>query len=261
MNSKIFLAAVSHVKSTVVPYYKPHYILESFMDIKNKTKKTEEYVRWCLTADMFLLDSGAFAFMNKAKSTQGVSGTELKKYIQDYVEFINRWDIKYFFELDLDCKFEYDKVKSIRKYIERNTGKKCIPVWHKSRGMDEFHAMCREYDYVAVGGIASKEINSKSDYGLLCELCDIAHSYNCKVHGLGFLSLEKLNNGKCPFDTVDGTGWQGHMRAIKFELNDGKIFRLKDEELKEKKRTWKDNETEGFGIWTEFSKIVEERND
>ena len=30
------------------------------------------------------------------------------------------------------------KVKEIRKKIEEKTGKKCIPVWHKSRGIEEF---------------------------------------------------------------------------------------------------------------------------
>lgn len=161
-----------------------------------------------------------------------------------------------FFEMDLDCVLGYDKVKQIRQWIERKTGKKSIPVWHITRGMDDFYEMCKNYDYVAIGGIASKKI-SKKYHNKLWELCDIAHKYGCKIHGLGYLPLNILNNGECPFDTVDGTGWQGHMRCQKFNFVNDKIEKVKDIELYEKKGTWKENEFEGFKIWTEFSKVVE----
>ena len=253
--TKIFLAACSHVKTPVIDTnIKPHYILESFMDLKSDTKSVREYIKWCLTADEFLLDSGAFAFMNKAKKVGKFNKEEINKYTKEYVNFINKYDIKYFFEMDLDCIFPYEKVKKARKWIERHTNKKCIPVWHISRGMEDFYEMCKEYDYVAIGGIASKEINPK-DVSFLIELCDIAHSYNCKIHGLGYLPLKILNDNQCPFDTVDGTGWQGHMRGQKFILENEKIIKVPDEDLKNKIRSWKDNESEGFKNWTEFSII------
>lgn len=260
MNTKIFLAATSHVKTPIVgDGLRPHYILESFMDLRTKSKTTEEYIRWCLTADDFLLDSGAFAFMNKASKTKDFSTADLQQYIKDYAAFINKWDIQNFFEMDLDCVIGYEKVKKVRAWLERKTGKKPIPVWHISRGIDDFHEMCKEYKYVAIGGIASKEFPRKEHYKFQ-ELCDIAHSYGCKIHGLGYLPLEILNNGTCPFDTVDGTSWQGHMRANKFVLNeDGKISKETDVELQQKQRTWKDNEREGFKVWTKFSKIVENK--
>lgn len=251
MNTKIFLAATSHIKSAIVPYYKPHYILESFMDIKSKTSKTEEYIKWCLTADMFLLDSGAFTFMNKSKKSKEFNEEIFYDYLEDYIDFINKWDIKYFFELDLDCVIGYEKVKKVREYLEYRTNKKCIPVWHKDRGIEEFHKMCKEYKYVAIGGIASKEIK-KSEHNILYELCDIAHSYGCKIHGLGYMSLEVLNNRTCPFDTVDGTSWQGHMRGHCFRVNENNcIEKFKDD------RYWKANEWDSFGEWVKFSKIIE----
>lgn len=252
---KIFLAACSHVKTPVVNSgIKPHYILESFMDLRSNTKKMSEYVKWCLSADDFLLDSGAFAFMNKAKKANNFTVKQINDYVKEYVDFINKYDIKHFFEMDLDCIFPYEKVVKARKWIERHTKKQCIPVWHLSRGIDEFHKMCKEYNYVAVGGIASKEIKRK-DHKLLWELCDIAHSYGCKIHGLGYLPLEILNNNECPFDTVDGTGWQGHMRGQKFVLENEKLTKVTDEELKNKLRNWKDNESEGYKNWTKFSEI------
>lgn len=153
---------------------------------------------------------------------------------------------KVFFELDLDCVIGYDMVKQVREYLEYRTNKKCIPVWHKDRGIEEFHKMCKDYDYVAIGGIASKEIK-KSEHHILYELCDIAHSYGCKVHGLGYMSLEVLNNRSCPFDTVDGTSWQGHMRGQEFVNVGGQLKKIKVD------KHWKDVCYNNFKTWHEFS--------
>lgn len=250
---KIFLAACSHVKTPVLATnIKPHYILESFMDLKGKGKATKDYIQWCLTADDFLLDSGAFAFINKAKKGDIFSIDSINEYTKEYVNFINEYDIKHFFEMDLDCIFPYDKVKKARKWIEKHTNKKCIPVWHITRGMEEFHKMCQEYSYIAIGGIAAKEIKKK-DYKLLYELCDIAHSYGCKVHGLGYLPISNLNNNECPFDSVDGTGWQGHIRATTFDFKDNILIKRKDEEMSNGNKNWKEVTKECFTAWTNFT--------
>ena len=60
----------------------------------------------------------------------------------------------------------YKKVKQIRAKLERLTGKQSIPVWHLSRGMDEFRGICKDYGYVAIGGIVSGEI-TKDKYKAL----------------------------------------------------------------------------------------------
>lgn len=249
MGPKIFLATTSVVKYAVMPYHTPHYILDSFMFLRPKTEVMENYIQWALQADMFLLDSGAFTFLNKS----GFDTRELKKYINEYTEFINRWDIEYFFELDIDSIVGYDNVLKIRAYIEDNTGKKCIPVWHIHRGLQEFKQMCEEYDYVAIGGIVKREI-PKKHYEVLYRLCDIAHHYGCKIHGLGYLPLSALNENTFPFDTCDGTTWQGHRHGVGFRLNDGKLERFKDGQF------WKDNLRHSFGEWTAFSRIVESNN-
>lgn len=252
---KIFLAACSHVKTPVVNSgVKPHYILESFMDLKSDSKAKQEYIKWCLTADEFLLDSGAFAFVNKAKKGDSFSTKAINQYTKDYVNFINKYDIQNFFEMDLDCIFPYEKVLKARRWIESKTNKKCIPVWHLSRGMKEFHKMCKEYSYVAIGGIAAKEIKKK-DHAILQELCDIAHSYGCKIHGLGYLPLQILNEDNCPFDTVDGTGWQGQIRANTFKLNNGKLTKELDVEMSSGNKSWKLVAEECYVNWTKFSKM------
>lgn len=249
MNTKIFLAGVASVKTTITPNFSPHYILESFMYLKSKRKATLDYIDWCLKADEFLLDSGAFTFMNKSKKASDYSSDALRKYIDDYIEFINKYDIKNFFEMDIDCIVGYEKVKEIRKYIEDKTNKRVVPVWHKSRGMKEFHNMCKEYKYVAVGGIAAKEIKP-SEYDFLCELCNIAHSYGCKIHGLGYSPLSVLNERKCPFDTIDSTTWIGHRFGHYFNFKDKKLYKEKDNNL-----NWRELDINSFSSWVEFSKL------
>ena len=76
----------------------------------------------------FLLDSGAFTFMNGRKYS------DLDMYLEKYINFINENDVEKFFELDVDCIKGIDWVEKSRYKLEAETGKKCIPVWHVRRG-------------------------------------------------------------------------------------------------------------------------------
>ena len=78
------------------------------------------------------------------------------EYLTRYINFINKYDIKYFFELDVDSIVGYEKVKQLRKRLENETGKKCIPVWHKSRGKEEYLKMCKKIDEIARLDILNK---------------------------------------------------------------------------------------------------------
>lgn len=149
--------------------------------------------------DFFLLDSGAFTFMNNSKTD-----VDFDAYLTSYIEFINKHDIKYFFELDIDAVVGLEEVERLRKRLETETGKKCIPVWHKSRGKEKFIEMCKEYDYVAIGGIVTKEIKP-AEHKYFKWFIDTAHSYGCQIHGLGFTNLKGLYIFN--FDSVDSTSW------------------------------------------------------
>lgn len=169
------------------------YVLESFAYFSPQQKQQIK------TAKMFLLDSGAFTFMS------GSGGNvNFDEYLERYIAFINENDIRYFFELDVDAIVGYDKVKEYRRTLERKTGRRCIPVWHKSRGVDEYKRIVKDYDYIAIGGIASGDIK-RTEYKYFTPLLNYAHHAGCKVHGLGFTNTELLH--KYPFDSVDSTTW------------------------------------------------------
>lgn len=151
--------------------------------------------------DDFLLDSGAFTFLTTAKR-QNIS-IDWDDYLGRYIQFINANRIEHFFELDIDKLVGYAAVKQMRKRLERKTGRRCIPVWHRSRGLEEFKALCAEYDYVAIGGLAIKDIKP-SEYGYVKMLVNLAASYGTKIHGLGYAKPDVLDYG---FYSTDSASW------------------------------------------------------
>lgn len=169
------------------------YILESFLMV---TPTTEKYLS--LYGD-YMLDSGAFTML------QGNAGNvDIKKYVDRYADYINQHKVKKYFELDIDPFIGYPEVKRIRDYLHQKTGIQPIPVWHKSRGLDDFKQMCKDYPYVAIGGYVSKEFG-KNDIQHFPKLIRYAHQQGTKIHGLGFTALKWLPI--CHFDSVDSTAW------------------------------------------------------
>ena len=218
-------------------------ILESFY-------YADEWTEWAIPrVKNFMLDSGAFTFMTSHKGE-----VDWNKYLQEYADFINKNDVKLFYELDIDSIVGYEKVKEMRKWLEAATGKKPIPVWHKSRGKEEFLKMCDEYDYVAIGGIVSKEITRK-EYKYFPWFIKEAHKRGTKIHGLGFTNLEGIK--KYHFDSVDSTSWTTGNRfgaIYRFNGTTMEKFDKKDgQRLKDSRAVAINN----FNEWVKFQKYAE----
>ena len=193
-----------------IPNWKP-YILESFYYAdKDEIQKLMPYF------GDFLLDSGAFTFMQNSKTH-----VNWNDYLERYADFINEYNIEKFFELDIDSVVGYDNVLKLRDKLETLTGKRCIPVWHLSRGKEEFLRMCDEYPYVAIGGIVSKEIK-QTQYKYFPYFISEAHKRGAKIHGLGFTNLEGMRTYH--FDSVDSTAWTTGNRFGHVYKFDGKTI-------------------------------------
>jgi len=223
------------------------YILESFWYIQDWQL---EYLN---KKDLFLLDSGAFTFMNNFKGK-----VDWKEYIDKYVDFIIKNKVKNFFELDIDVIVGYEKVKEYTKYLEQKTGRKCIPVWHVKRGLDEWFRLTKEYDYVAIGGIVAKEIKS-SQYDMFIPLLKIAKENNCKVHGLGFTNLKLMK--KYHFYSVDSTSWKsgGRFGSI-YEFKNNKMYQYKKPDNKRAKSAngWYDKiELQNMLAWSKLQEYAD----
>ena len=191
---KICLAAATTRKFLLPEFNKCQFFLESFYSMEDWLLPT---VHDC---DFFMLDSGAFTFMNTKKDTT----VDFYEYVDRYAEFINQNNIEHFFEMDVDVVVGLQEVEKLRNRLEAKTGKQCIPVWHKDRGKEYFLSMCRDYNYISIGGIVTKEI-PPSDYKYFAWFIDKAHEHDCQIHGLGFTNLRGLY--EYHFDSVDSTAW------------------------------------------------------
>ena len=215
---------------------------------------TDKVITWLIDnigVDNILLDSGAFTFI-----MHGLKGVDIDEYIDNYIKFINKYDIKYFFEMDIDRNFdELAKVKEYRKRIEQGTGKKCIPVWHKTRGIDEWRDIVDNYDYIAIGGITSGV--DKNYASIIKNMVKYANSHKTKVHGLGYNKKDLLDFG---FYSCDATTWNGgaYGKIFEFKRSVGYPVGTQSVQMGKRMRTevqpavFKHN----FKVWSTYQKYL-----
>lgn len=194
------------------------YILESFYYADSDTERLIPHY------GDFLLDSGAFTFMGGFDWKNTAGNTNFDEYIAKYADFINRNKVKKYFELDVDVCVGYEKVKEYRKRLEKLTNQQPIPVWHSTRGKEDFIRCCDEYPYVALGGIVGGEWSAKAEKYIPWFIQE-AHRRNAKIHGLGFTKLQKLK--EYHFDSVDSTAWTAGNRFGYVFYFDGETMQKK----------------------------------
>ena len=222
-------------------------ILESFYYLR----KNEEFMALAKHFGSFLLDSGAFTFMTGAQKV----AINLDEYVEEYARFINKHDIKLFFELDIDSVVGLQEVERLREKLEALTGKKPIPVWHKNRGKEYFIKMCENYPYVALGGIVTKEIPRQKYEKGFPWFIKTAHLHHCKIHGLGYTTI--LNLPKYHFDSVDSTAWLYGNRGgylYKFNPSKGTMDQLHADNARLKSR---EGAVNNFREWVKLCKYAE----
>lgn len=151
----------------------------------------------------FLLDSGAFTYLSSSAKAGNV--TDWDGYVEKYAEVINHYNVKNFFELDIDPVVGIKEVERLRAKLESLTGKQSIPVWHPSRGKDYYDGMVKDYSYVAYGGLLTDGIKQATNEKAFPYFINKAHENNCKIHGLGYTSCTGIQ--RYHFDTVDSTTW------------------------------------------------------
>lgn len=240
---KLCLAGTSGVYESTRPYLNDvPYMLESFFYFCNFQKPLIK------TADLFLLDSGAFTFMNGANGK-----VNWDEYISKYIAFINENDVEHYFELDIDAIVGYEEVKRMRARIESETGKKSIPVWHKSRGIDEFKRLVKDYDYIAIGGFAIKHIK-QNEYPIIRKMVQYAYESGTKVHGLGFTPKEVT---KYKFYSVDSTTWLSCRRfGSLFKYDNGQMRMVTPKNHGTRKDRQREIEVLTLKEWIKYQKYL-----
>lgn len=227
------------------------YALLSFYYVRKKENNKEliDYMIDLNSKDNFLLDSGAFSLMTSKKNSE----LNLDAYIEEYINFVKKYKIKRYIEMDLDSVVGYEKVLEIRKRLENEIGYQSVPVWHMSRGTEEFKKMCNEYKYVAIGGLV--EHVPKSAYPAIKELVKYANSKRVKVHGLGFTNKDAWTYG---FYSVDSSSWtSGRRYGQGVVFKNGKITNLK--RPKGSKANYLVVDRNNFVEWCKYQRFVEDK--
>ena len=188
---KVFLAGSGLEKLWMEKNFYEFFRLQTFYHIKKEeAKKIHSYKD-------FLLDSGAFSFFGGEK-------VDWNKYVQTYIDFINKHDVQRFFELDLYAVIGFNQTEEIRATIEKKTQKKAIPVFHKRLGIDWYKRINQKYEYIAISASGMYESKwTRKEPERLKKMVQFANQNQTKVHGLGYTKLAMLS--EIPFYSVDST--------------------------------------------------------
>lgn len=196
----------------------------------------------------FLLDSGAFSFF-------GGKAIDWDNYVTTYINFINKYDVKNFFELDLYSIIGVKETEKIRTRIEFETKKKSIPVFHKRLGIDYYKNLCENYNYIAISASGMYESKwTRKEPEKLKKMVLYANSKKVKVHGLGYTKIEMLK--QIPFYSVDSTSWLSGNRFGVVYIFNGSGFnkKSKPQGMRVKTNLTADN---NFYEWVKFQKYAE----
>ena len=171
----------------------------------------------------WFLDSGAFTYWAKYEK-EPEKLPPWKKYKKLFFTYVNdtweRWariaelDLDHVEGIDLDMLAEW-RDEMFDRWPQANI----CPVWHPSRGADEWTSYVRDprIRHICIGS------GQKND-GLIRRMVTTAHQWNKTVHGFG---MTRVNTSlqRIPYDSVDSTSW---LMSQKF----GTMFIFKDNKFR-----------------------------
>jgi hypothetical protein len=158
-------------------------------------------------------DSGAFSAF-----TQRGQGASIKR--EDYAAWLDTWRSKLRVMVNLDVIGDAKASARNQLWFEQR-GLNVVPVYHMQSPLAELHALCRDYDYICIGGTAQARGPAKLRASARAML--IAREHGTAVHGLGRSSGDEL--AAIPYYSVDSTTWMQSSRFGDIFLFDGKALR------------------------------------
>lgn len=205
---KIFLSALENAHSfkhegsreiadvLIERKVKMYWNLVSYYYVRGARERLAERIRD--NSELLLVDSGAHSFQFGKK----VDWTEYTKEYAQWIAGFDRPNVLGYFEMDIENIIGYDNVLKLRAILE-SVSDKIIPVWHPTRGINDYEEMCKKYEgkIVAIGGFRGTDIKDEQ----FLSFVKVARKYGCKVHCLGMTRAKVLD--KVPFDFTDSSAW------------------------------------------------------
>jgi hypothetical protein len=175
-----------------------------------KKRDLAEVAGWTDRPFRFFADSGAYS----AFTLRGSSGP-IK--VADYAAWLTQWRPLLSVMANLDVIGD-PKGTARNQLALEGRGFPVVPVWHGSSPWSELEALCRDYDYVAVGGTASLHGRSKQMLEFSAKAALIARDHGAVLHGFGRSGTELA---QIPFYSVDASSWMRGAQFGHLQLFDG----------------------------------------
>jgi len=241
---KIYLAGV-YSRPHLIETHKPLFVLESYHYAKDNLPFVDEVIKHKTD---FLLDSGAFSYF-------GGGSTNWETYVDDYVDFIIKYNIEKFIELDLYAIIGVEATERLRTRIETKTGKQTIPVFHKRLGVDYYKMLCNDYEYIAISASGMYESRwTRQEPERLKKMVIYAKQKGVKVHGLGYTKVDMLK--EIPFYSVDSTSWLSGSRFANIYHFTGTGVKQYNKPSGHKMKSYKIIDNNNFAEWIKFQKYA-----
>lgn len=242
--TKLFIAGTSQ-HGYIYNHFEIPYVLESFFYINEVVANRIQNYK------TFLLDSGGFTF----GASQNKSINDVDDYVERYIKFIKKYDVKYYMELDIENIIGKEKTIYYRNKLEQSTGKPSIPVWNVYRGMDAWYRYCENYDYISIGRISGSGLRKYPEK--IKTLLKIAEIHNTKVHLLGMTepNIEQYN---CY--SVDSTSWLSGGRFGSMYRFNGRCMEAYNKKDNQRLRHgYKANNLHNLKEWLKYQKHLDKQ--
>lgn len=153
-----------------------------------------------------VLDKKRDYFLDSGGYSARAMGVEIN--IKEYHKFLTKYGKRFEVVANLDVG-TYDNCKVNQTYLE-TSGANVLPVFHYQEFLTpkyrkEIEVLCKNYEYVAIGGVAGSVTGGKVLEQYLTYCFKFGLKYKTKFHGFGMTSPSLLS--KFPFYSADSTSW------------------------------------------------------
>jgi len=207
----VFAGAESKLYSGMLKEIGAENILQSAFYLRYKNQPNED------NFPFYLLDSGGFTARKQKKDID----------VRQYIDFLNKYKVKYAFELDVPCM---KTTLQNRTLLKTHTDATIIPVYHLSSYLREDYRgllddMLADFDYVSLGGMAEGGRTDHKKKEKFFRYVFNKTRDKIKVHGLGVTASDTLK--KYPFYSVDSTTWINSVKyGIYVEYKNGIVYQM-----------------------------------
>ena len=167
--------------------------LLSYVDIDAVKGVFQFWLNSELKEKRLFLDSGAYSAFTR--------GVEID--LDAYIEFVKKWENEIEVYAGLDVIGDHKKTLENIQYME-SKGLKPLPTFHHGEPFDFLEFLCKNYKYIAIGGMAQLG-RSRPKFKKWLDQCWVIMKkyFPIKVHGFALTSQWVLE--QYPFYSVDST--------------------------------------------------------